>query len=117
MNIACCEICPNRCKVDRNVTKGLCQEGVLPRVARAALHHWEEPVISGENGSGTIFFSGCSMRCVFCQNYEISRLGKGKAYTVDALIGAIRELEAAGANNINFVNPTHFAHVLYTVLT
>ncbi len=104
------------CGIDRTNQKGLCGEGSFARVARAALHMWEEPVISGKNGSGTIFFSGCSMACVFCQNYEISHLHKGKDYTVGMLVEAIRQLEREGAHNINFVNPTHYAHIIKSVL-
>lgn len=116
MNLSCCEMCPNRCRIDRNKEIGWCGEGIVPRIARVALHYWEEPVLSGKNGSGTIFFSGCPMRCVYCQNYEISRMGKGKAYTEDMLIEAIKGLESSGAHNINFVSPTHFAHVVKSVL-
>lgn len=81
---------------------------LLPKAARASLHVWEEPVISGENGSGTVFFSGCSLACVYCQNYEISHIGKGKVITVERLAEIFKELEAKGAHNINLVNPTHF---------
>lgn len=79
-----------------------------PRIARADLHFWEEPCISGQNGSGTIFFSGCALRCVYCQNYEISHLGGGENKTVAELADIMRELEGRGAHNINFVNPTHY---------
>ena len=82
--------------------------GVNPKIARAALHFWEEPCISGTRGSGTVFFSGCTLRCVFCQNYEISSKEKGKVISVQRLAEIYRELEAQGAHNINLVNPTHF---------
>lgn len=117
MDIRNCEMCPNKCKVDRLKSTGFCGEGIMPRVARAALHYWEEPIISGKNGSGAIFFSGCSMRCVYCQNYEISHNNKGEIISEDRLISIIKELEQAGAHNINFVNPTHFTHILKNVLT
>lgn len=81
---------------------------LLPKAARASLHFWEEPVISGKNGSGTVFFSGCSLACVYCQNYEISHEGSGKIITPERLAEIFRELEEKGAHNINLVNPTHF---------
>ena len=79
-----------------------------PKIARADLHFWEEPCISGKNGSGTIFFSGCSLKCVYCQNYEISHKTKGKIITDKRLAELFYELEQKGAHNINFVNPTHY---------
>ncbi|MGI6279141.1 MAG: radical SAM protein [Acutalibacteraceae bacterium] len=82
---------------------------LLPRVARAALHFWEEPVISGKNGSGTIFFSGCSLSCIYCQNFEVSRGIAGKEITVNRLAKIFSELEQKGAHNINLVTPTHYA--------
>ena len=88
---------------------GYCGCGSEIRVARAALHFWEEPCISGESGSGTVFFSGCTMRCVFCQNKEISRSEAGKEITVDRLAEIYLELAAKGANNINLVTPMHYA--------
>lgn len=112
-----CNQCPNKCGVDRQREVGRCGMPYLPVVSRVALHPWEEPIISGTRGSGTIFFAGCSMGCVYCQNYEISHDNKGKVYTIDKLIDAIRSLEKQGAHNINFVNPTHYAHILKEVLT
>ncbi|MCQ2449025.1 MAG: radical SAM protein [Clostridia bacterium] len=85
---------------------------LLPRVARAALHFWEEPCISGTNGSGTVFFSGCSLKCVFCQNEPISHGGVGKDISVERLAKIFAELEKAGAHNINLVNPTHYAEAI-----
>jgi putative pyruvate formate lyase activating enzyme len=87
------------------------------RICRAALHAWEEPIISGTCGSGTIFFAGCSLACVFCQNYEISHAAVGQFYSTDDIIRIMHDLVAQGAHNINFVNPTHYAHVLKDVLT
>ncbi len=81
---------------------------LLPRVARADLHFWEEPVISGTNGSGTVFFSGCSLDCVFCQNYEVSHNGKGETISYNRLAEIFGELEKKGAHNINLVSPTHY---------
>lgn len=85
---------------------------VTYKVARSALHFWEEPCISGTRGSGTVFFSGCSLKCVFCQNYEISREGFGKEISEERLIEIFRELEEQGAHNINLVNPTHYTSQL-----
>lgn len=105
-----CSICPRMCGTDRAAgQKGFCGGGNLVRVARAALHFWEEPCISGESGSGTVFFSGCTMRCVFCQNKEISRGEAGREITVDRLAEIYLELAAKGANNINLVTPMHYA--------
>lgn len=81
---------------------------LLPKVARAALHFWEEPIISGEKGSGTVFFSGCSLSCVYCQNYEISQNCKGELISYEKLAEIFRSLESKGAHNINLVSPTHY---------
>ena len=82
---------------------------LAPKLARAGLHFWEEPCISGKNGSGTVFFSGCPLSCVYCQNFEISHNGLGKTVTVNRLAEIFKELEAKGAENINLVTPTHYA--------
>ena len=104
-----CNLCMRNCNVNRNKgVKGLCNSTNNIRVARAALHFWEEPCISGENGSGTVFFSNCNLKCVFCQNYEISSEGFGKEITIDRLADIFIELQEKGANNINLVTPTHF---------
>lgn len=81
---------------------------LLPRVARADLHFWEEPCISGENGSGTVFFSGCSLSCVYCQNYDVSHNGLGNTVSYERLAEIFRELEQKGAHNINLVTPSHY---------
>ena len=103
-----CTLCPRMCGVDRNEIVGFCGMGGQIKLARAALHFWEEPCISGDKGSGTVFFSGCVMRCVFCQNYHISANGEGKEVTVERLSEIFLELQGQGAHNINLVNPTHF---------
>lgn len=106
-----CSMCPKRCNAERTNDKnigGYCQMPLLPTVARAALHFWEEPCISGRSGSGAVFFSGCSLDCAFCQNYEISHLGRGKTITCERLADIFKELEDKGAHNINLVTPTHF---------
>ncbi|MDE5973452.1 MAG: radical SAM protein [Eubacterium sp.] len=112
-----CSICPRKCNTDRSRAVGFCHSPDKFRVARAALHYWEEPCISGENGSGTVFFSGCNLRCVYCQNYEISRENKGVEISDDRLIEIFEELIEQGANNINLVNPTHYAGRLADVLS
>ncbi len=89
---------------------------LLPKIARADLHFWEEPCISGKNGSGTVFFSGCSLRCVYCQNYDISHLGGGELKSIEDLAEIMRELENRGAHNINFVNPTHYIWAIRAAL-
>ena len=111
-----CSICPRHCNVDRSVNLGFCQSPNNFRVARAALHFWEEPCISGKEGSGTVFFSGCNLKCVFCQNNEISAENKGVEISDDKLISIFENLISQGANNINLVNPTHYAKKLAKVL-
>lgn len=108
-----CTSCPRRCAVDRAAGQlGLCGAPDHFRVARIAPHLWEEPPISGERGSGTVFFSGCSMRCVFCQNRPISREGRGENLTDEALAERILALQEVGVHNINLVTPTHYARRL-----
>lgn len=106
-----CRICPRECNVDRrNGQKGICGvSGIGIYGARAALHMWEEPCISGEEGSGTVFFSGCPLRCVYCQNYEIARAERGSEITVERLSEIFLELQEKHANNINLVTPTHYS--------
>ncbi len=103
-----CRLCPRNCGIDRNNTTGYCREKSSLRVARASLHMWEEPCISGSNGSGTVFFSGCNMGCVFCQNRKISRGETGKIITWERLTEIFFELEEQGANNINLVTGDMF---------
>lgn len=104
----CC-LCPRECGADRaGGQRGRCGADGTLRVARAALHFWEEPCLSGSAGSGTVFFSGCSLGCRFCQNYEISARGFGKAISVARLAEIFLELQEQGANNINLVSPTQF---------
>ena len=114
-----CAFCPHQCGALRDDThgEGRCRMPALPRVARAALHHGEEPCISGENGSGTIFFSGCPLSCRFCQNRTISHEDFGKTIDAAHLEAILRRLVKNGAHNLNFVNPTHYAHVLAEVLS
>ncbi len=111
-----CKLCPRNCKVDRNTQKGFCQVKRLT-IARIGIHEWEEPCISGTRGSGTIFFSGCNLRCKFCQNSEISRSDYGREISVDTLGKLMLYQQNAGAENINFVSPTHFADLIADALT
>lgn len=103
-----CSLCPRDCHADRHLRKGYCQCSHKLTAARAALHHWEEPCISGTNGSGTIFFTGCTLRCCFCQNYSISSQGFGKEITDQRLSEIFLELQDAGAHNINLVTATQY---------
>lgn len=103
-----CELCPRKCGVDRSVSRGYCGMGDQLTAAKAMLHYWEEPCVSGERGSGAVFFSGCVLKCVFCQNYDISAEQKGKIISAERLVKIFLELQQQGAHNINLVNPTHF---------
>lgn len=96
------------CKADRSRGRGFCQAGDTVKIARAALHHWEEPCISGTNGSGTVFFSGCTLKCVFCQNYTLSHENFGKEISVNRLAEIFLELQAKGAHNINLVTAAQY---------
>ena len=112
-----CELCPRGCKVNREAEQtGVCGVSSNLKVARAALHYWEEPCISGTNGSGAVFFSGCSMHCVFCQNREIANGFVGKEISRERLSDIFLELQGQGANNINLVTPGHYVpHIVWAV--
>ena len=115
--LARCELCPHRCGADRLAgERGICGMGDLPKVSSWNLHAWEEPPISGSQGSGTIFFSGCTGHCRFCQNYPISQLGYGDVVSVERLAGMMLELQRRGAHNINLVTPTHFVPAILAAL-
>ena len=107
-----CNQCPRKCNKERReddtASYGYCKVSVRPKVARAALHFWEEPCISGEEGSGTVFFSGCNLRCVYCQNREIAAGVRGKEISIERLAEIFLELQEKGANNINLVTPSHY---------
>ena len=104
-----CNLCNRKCNTNRlRGLLGSCNSGVQVKVARAKLHYWEEPCISGENGSGTVFFSNCNLKCVFCQNHTISQSGNGLEISIDRLAEIFLELQSQGANNINLVTPTHY---------
>ncbi len=113
-----CKICPRKCNIDRSKSKGFCGADNKIHIARAALHHWEEPCISGSHGSGTIFFCGCNLKCVYCQNIEISRYkNNGARITEDRLAQICYELKEKGAHNINLVTPTHYLSQIKNVLS
>ena len=112
-----CGLCPRRCGADRTKeAPGLCGGGPQVRAARAALHFWEEPCISGTRGSGTVFFSGCPLGCCYCQNYRISAENFGKALTVPQLAAVFLRLQAQGAHNINLVTAAHFVPAVLDAL-
>jgi putative pyruvate formate lyase activating enzyme len=105
---SCCTLCPRGCRVDRTkAADGVCGTGHLASVSHALLHFGEEPVISGESGSGTIFFTGCNLKCLFCQNYQLSWLLEGRPVTDEELAAMMLGLQAKGAHNINLVSPSH----------
>ena len=106
-----CEMCPHRCKIDRTQNQiGRCKSKDTVKVAIASIHNYEEPCISGKNGSGTVFFSNCNLSCKFCQNYEISQQGLGKEITIERLSKIFLEQQSKGAHNINIVSPTSYAY-------
>ena len=112
-----CRLCPRECGVDRlRGERGFCRAGAEPIVASWNVHPWEEPPISGTRGSGTIFFSGCTGRCLFCQNYPISQLGVGNTVSVQQLAEMMLELQDRGCHNINLVTPTHFVPQILAAL-
>lgn len=111
-----CLRCPRQCGVDRSVQYGFCGESEEIRIARAAPHMWEEPPISGQNGSGTIFFSGCNLRCIYCQNHEIAVSHLGYPVSADQLLRIFFDLQAQGVHNINLVTAGHFVKELLPVL-
>ena len=103
-----CEICPHKCKIDRNKQIGRCKATDKVKIALYSIHNFEEPCISGTAGSGTIFFSNCNMNCIYCQNYEISQLGKGKEITIQELADIMIKQQEKGVENINLVTPTSY---------
>ncbi len=117
MDLSHCTLCPRLCGADRiNGELGYCRSSAKIKIARSALHFWEEPCISGEHGSGTVFFSHCTLKCVFCQNYNISTENKGKIISVSELADCFLDLQTQGANNINLVTPTHYVPLIIQAL-
>lgn len=114
-----CEICPRACNVNRSKQKGFCNQTNKVRISKVMFHHYEEPIISGtenQQGSGAIFFTGCNLKCEFCQNYKISHKNKGKNITINKLVKIIKRLENKGALNINLVTPSHFTKQIIEAL-
>ncbi len=107
-----CSVCPRNCSAERSIKHGVCGVGEGFKVARAAPHFWEEPCISGEKGSGTVFFSGCNLGCVYCQNYEVSHAAFGKEVSEAELVKIFDLLIEKGVHNLNLVTPTHYAPML-----
>lgn len=107
-----CNLCAFNCNVDRENKLGVCRCALIPKLALATIHKWEEPCISGEKGSGTVFFSGCNFKCDFCQNYTISQQGFGKEITTERLSEIFLELQEKGVHNINLVSPTPYVQVI-----
>jgi putative pyruvate formate lyase activating enzyme len=109
MNLQSCDLCPRRCGVNRAAGgRGYCGAGSLVRIALVSLHRWEEPCLTGERGAGTVFFSYCNMKCIFCQNFDISHKGKGIDVTVPRLVEIFLEQQARGAASLDLVTPTHY---------
>jgi len=115
--LAKCEICPHRCKINREIgNSGRCKANDKVKIALYSIHKFEEPCITGNNGSGTVFFSNCNLNCIYCQNYEISQLGKGKEITINELADIFIELQNKKVENINLVTPTSYAlHIIEAI--
>ena len=114
--LECCTICPHKCKINRTKNPGRCKSTDKIKIALYSIHNFEEPCISGEKGSGTIFFSNCNMNCVFCQNYEISQLGRGKEITIEELANVMIKQQERNVQNINLVTPTSYAlHIVEAI--
>ncbi|MDU4962258.1 MAG: radical SAM protein [Sporomusaceae bacterium] len=112
-----CRLCPRACGVNRLAGQtGFCRAGALPRLGLVSLHHWEEPCLAGSNGSGTVFFSHCNLRCLFCQNHAISQEAAGQTVSVDRLAAIFLEQQQRGAHNINLVTPSHYAPAVAAAL-
>ena len=114
--LECCTICPHNCKINRTKNPGRCKSTDKIKIALYSIHNFEEPCIRGEKGSGTIFFSNCNMNCVFCQNYEISQLGRGKEITIEELANVMIKQQERNVQNINLVTPTSYAlHIVEAI--
>ncbi|OVE73648.1 hypothetical protein BVX94_03325 [bacterium B17] len=112
-----CRLCPRECGVDRNAGEvGFCKAGVQPEIYRYGPHHGEEPVLSGISGSGTVFFSRCTLACIYCQNYPISQLGEGETCSIDEFTGILEMLFKKGCHNWNFVSPTPWMPMIMEAL-
>lgn len=111
-----CMICPRNCNIDRDQQVGVCSVGNTIRIGRIAPHMWEEPCISGQKGSGTVFFAGCNLKCVYCQNEKLSRARAGREYSVEDVAAEMLKLQEIGVHNINLVTPTHYIPQIVQVL-
>lgn len=111
-----CKLCPRECGADRTKGLGFCGGGLLPKAAKAYLHMWEEPCLSGTNGAGTVFFSGCSLQCCYCQNYKISAENFGKEISVERLAEIFLEIQDKGAHCLDLVSPTHYVPQIISAL-
>lgn len=111
-----CNICPRKCNIDRSIGVGFCKASNKLKIAKYMVHHWEEPIISGSNGSGAIFFSHCNLKCAYCQNYQISAYGEGKEISTQELVNIIKNLEKQNVHNINLVTPSHYTNQIIEAL-
>ncbi|MBR1693788.1 MAG: radical SAM protein, partial [Selenomonas sp.] len=116
LDITNCNLCPRRCGVNRTQRAGFCGAGEKVRIALVSLHQWEEPCLVGERGAGTVFFSYCNLRCVYCQNHEISHGGKGQEVSVERLAEIFLEQQARGAATLDLVTPTHYVPQIIAAL-
>ena len=112
-----CNICPRKCNTNRNFSAGFCQASNNIKIAKFMPHFWEEPIISGTRGSGAIFFSHCNLKCVYCQNAQISHYGEGKYFSAEQFINIVKQLESFGVHNINLVTPTHYTEQLISAFS
>ena len=111
-----CSRCPRKCGINRNLKAGVCGETNTVQISKVMIHEWEEPIISGTKGSGAIFFAGCNLKCIYCQNSEISSGGVGKSYTIKELAEVFKNLQEKGVHNINLVTPTHYSKQIVEAL-
>ena len=111
-----CNICPRKCNIDRDIDLGFCGASNQIKIAKYMVHNWEEPIISGNSGSGAIFFSHCNLKCAYCQNYQISCEGLGKYVSAQQLVEIFKELESKGVHNLNLVTPSHYAKQIIDAL-
>ena len=116
MDLHCCTLCPRMCRADRYAGHGFCGEGAVLRAAKAYPHMWEEPCLSGTRGAGTVFFTGCSLGCIYCQNFRISQEGEGREITPSQLADIFLRLRDRGVHNIELVTPTHFLPLILDAL-
>ena len=112
-----CNICPRKCNVNRDISTGFCNASNDFKIAKYMPHFWEEPIISGTHGSGAIFFSHCNLKCIYCQNSQISHYGEGQYFSIAQFIDIVKQLEGLGVHNINLVTPTHYAEQIISAFS